>query len=428
MSRERSGSFFKREKKLADGKKVATWWARVTYVDVVTDQRRDRQRRAENRAHAKELMQALVAEYDATGGRSLQHERQTFAELAARYEARYLKPAEYVEGRKVAGVRSLTPAKAAVRALKTYFGVRPLRGITYGNILEYRAVRLKTPTRGDRARHERELKQDPQAKLCVTRTIGAVNRELEKLRHMLNVAQREGWILRSPMQGGDPLISKADERQRERIITREEETKLLAACAGRCAHLRPIIICALDTGMRRGELLKLRWRDVDFDHRVITIQAFNTKTMRERQVSLTARLKLELERLYEMSPKRPDGLVFGISDNVKNSFTSVRHAAGLDDVRFHDLRHTAATRLVGAHIPLSEVGRVLGHTHAQTTFCYVNANLETTRRAAAALDAFHETETAPAQGAGTEATELITLRGRFLCRVVRRVLLVPSLV
>jgi integrase len=61
----------------------------------------------------------------------------------------------------------------------------------------------------------------------------------------------------------------------------------------------------------------------------------------------------------------------------------------LNDLRFHDLRHTAATRLVGAHIPLSEVGRVLGHTQANTTFHYVNANAETAKRAAAALNAFN---------------------------------------
>jgi integrase len=74
---------------------------------------------------------------------------------------------------------------------------------------------------------------------------------------------------------------------------------------------------------------------------------------------------------------------------VKRSFDTVRRAVGLEDVRFHDLRHTAATRLVGANIPLSEVGRVLGHTQANTTYRYVNANLETAKRAAAALDAFN---------------------------------------
>jgi len=62
---------------------------------------------------------------------------------------------------------------------------------------------------------------------------------------------------------------------------------------------------------------------------------------------------------------------------------------GLKDLRFHDLRRTAATCLVGAHVPLSEAGRVLGHTQANTTYHYVNANIETARRAAAALDAFN---------------------------------------
>jgi integrase len=192
------------------------------------------------------------------------------------------------------------------------------------------------------------------------------------------------------MRSGDPLISIADERKRERILTRDEEVRLLAACENRYQkHLRPILICALDTGMRRGEIFSLKWSDVDFEERLLTIRAFNTKTMKERQVSLTTRLAIELEKLWEESPKNTDQLVFGFTNNVKKSFTSIRVKACLPDIRFHDLRHTAATRLVAAHLPLPEVGRVLGHTQANTTYRYVNANIETTRRAAAALDAFN---------------------------------------
>ena len=94
-------------------------------------------------------------------------------------------------------------------------------------------------------------------------------------------------------------------------------------------------------------------------------------------------------RLYEQSTKDPDALVFGIRDNFKKSFNAARGKAGLPDVRLHDLRHTHATRLVAAHIPLGEVGRVLGHTQPSTTYRYVNANYETARRAAAALDSFN---------------------------------------
>ena len=107
--------------------------------------------------------------------------------------------------------------------------------------------------------------------------------------------------------------------------------------------------------MRQGEIFSLRWPDVDLENGLLNIQAFHTKTMKERQVAITTRLKLEFERLRADAPDNPAGLVFGISDNVKRSFTATRSKAGLNDVRFHDLRHTAATRLVGAHIPLSEV-------------------------------------------------------------------------
>jgi integrase len=70
---------------------------------------------------------------------------------------------------------------------------------------------------------------------------------------MLNVAEREGWILWSPFAAGDSLISLADEKKRERILTREEEIKLLAACdTPQRAHLKAIVICALDTGMHRS--------------------------------------------------------------------------------------------------------------------------------------------------------------------------------
>src|ERR1051325_8423763 len=114
---------------------------------------------------------------------------------------------------------------------------------------------------------------------------------------------------------------------------------------------------------------------------------------------MTGRLTRELETLWEESPKDKRQRVFGILNNVKRSFTAARNAAGLPDVRFHDLRHTAATRLVGAHIPLSEVGRVLGHSNPNTTYRYVNANVETARRASAALDAFNAPENEPMQEA-----------------------------
>lgn len=77
--------------------------------------------------------------------------------------------------------------------------------------------------------------------------------------------------------------------------------------------------------------------------------------MKERQVAITTRLALDLERLKANAPNDAEGLVFRIVDNVKRSFRAAKNKAGLKDVRFHDLRHTAATRLVGAHNPLSKL-------------------------------------------------------------------------
>jgi integrase len=347
-------------------------FARITFTDE-NGKRHEEERRANNRTHAKEIIKQLLRELDDHGEQSLDAARMTFSDLSDYYKKYYLKPAEYIDGRKIAGQRSYRSRQTLLKYLKSYFGQCKLRSITHGSIEKYRAERLTTVTvRGSQ------------------RSITSVNRELQLMRRMFNIAQREGWIIKSPFAQSGSLISIADERKRERIITREEEVRLLAACSGKRAHIRPVVICALDTGMRCGEILKLKWADLDFESRIITVRAFNTKTMRERQVAMTTRLTEELQDLYNKSRKEVEDLVFGITDNFKKAFNTARNIARLPDVRFHDLRHTHATRLVAAHISLSEVGRVLGHTQANTTFRYVNANVETAWRAAAVLDEFNK--------------------------------------
>lgn len=363
--------------------------ARVGHTDA-QGERHDVVRVAESRTDAREKIKEILSDLEERGGKTIKASRLTFADLAAHFEEHYLKPAEYVDGRKVDGVRSLVPAQVAVKALKRHFGKRLLQSLSYGDIRSYKAKRLKEPTIHDLARHKRELENNRKAEVRVTRTIATVNRELAKLRRMLNIAQREGWIRKNPFAAGETLISTADEHKRERILTRAEELRLLEACSlPSRTHLRPIVIAAIDTGMRKGELLSLCWRDVNFERGVILIQAFNTKTMKQRELAMTIRLNQELARLYDQGTRDPATRVFGIVDNVKRSWTAARAEAGLQDVRFHDLRHTAATRMVGGHMPLSEVGRVLGHTQANTTYRYVNANTETAKRAAAVLDAFN---------------------------------------
>ncbi len=374
--KSRTGYVFQNEK-------TNKWFARVTYTDR-NGKRRNIQRQVENKSKGNELLKELIHSIENDGASSIEAEKLTFNFLADHYTKHYLTEAKYVNGRKVSGLRSARTVRGYMKTLRDYFGKQKLRTLTYEDLLTFRNKRLNTAT------HQSEQ-----------RSIATVNREMAYLRRLLNIAERNGWINRNPFKCGDALINVADERKRERILSRDEELRLLSACVGRCHHLRPLIIAGLDTGCRLGELLKLRFRDIDFESNLITIQAFNTKTMRERQVSMTIRLKQELEGLFAANPNL-DALVFGIKHHIRTGLKRVCENAKVDGVTFYTLRHTAATRLVSLSIPLAEVGKVLGHTTPNTTYrYYLNPNVETVRRVAAALDSFN------AESEVQEATEMV---------------------
>lgn len=346
-----------------------SWVARVDFTDE-SGKRRVARRYCETKTEANRKRQELVRSIEERGEKAVDGDKLTFKMLAEKYKEARLIPAEYVNQRKVAGVRSLASALYTLNVLVEYFGDRKVRSITHADLESYKRARLKIPTvRGSE------------------RSITSVNRELELLRAILNFAQRQDWISKNPFNSGASLISKADETHRERVMTFEEEDRLLMACeVDSRRHLRPILIAAVDTGMRRGELLKLRWRNVDFTARSIEIEAFNTKTARARAVAMTSRLESELKQLCQNAPKDPEGLVFGIKDNFKNGFAAACKAAGIENLRFHDLRHTAITRMIEAGMQPAEVMRVSGHTTPAMLWRYLNANSDTARRAADALD------------------------------------------
>lgn len=348
-------------------------YARVRYT-AEDGKRKDLWLQAKNKTHAQEIIQDKIKELKEHGEKSVDASRMTFGELADYFEKNFLIPAEYVDGRKIAGRRSVKGLKEQVSLMKSFFNNKLLRSISYGDLWRFKLQRLRTPTKRSEG----------------TRAIASVHRELALLRRILNIAVREQWLLKNPFNFGESLISPADEKKRERILTREEEKRLLDACQQpKCKHLRAIIICALDSGMRQGEILKLKWADVDLESMLITVRAFNTKTMKERTVAITTRLKLELEQLWNSSAKSLDDLVFGYSDNVKNSFTTVREKAKLNDVRFHDLRHTHATRLDDLGFSMAKIAGQLGHTQLQTTLRYVNRDKTAVKQVASALDVFN---------------------------------------
>jgi integrase len=359
----------KREKhyKIKDGKV----YARLTYTDAA-GKRHDLTRRAESITHARELVKQLRRGLDDHGEKTVEGDRVTFRALADVYEKQKLQPARYKGDRKISGRRSYLTPLSYLRTLTAHFGAKRIKSITHADVEKFRNLRLHTPT--DKGRE---------------RSIASVNRELEVLRSMFRFAVRQGWIVRSPFETGDALISKADEVHRDRLLTREEEARLLAACAGRRTHLRPLLVCALDTAMRRGEMFKLKWSDVDLDNRLISVRATTTKTARGRTIGMTSRVAAELRRLWEASLQEADGLVFGVTDTVKTSFASACREAGVENFRLHDCRHTAITRMIQAGMPPMQVMKISGHTQMTTFARYVNVDDHAAKRAASALDAFH---------------------------------------
>lgn len=365
--RHRSGYVYFDERK-------GCWVARTTVTN--DGNRRNLKRHAASKSEAEVQLKALVRQVDDEGKQVADNNLVTFNALADYYEKHYLKAAQYVSGQKVSGLRALARPKELLKHFRSFFGKKKLREITYGDLLTYRDRRFKVLTQYKKQR-----------------TISSWNREAAVLRRIFNIARQQGWLVKNPFHCGDPLIIVSAERRRERILTLEEEARLLEACDHpQRRHLRPLLICLLDTGARKSEMLKLHWRAVCFATRIITIEGMTTKTLKTRRVAMTERMYRELAALSEESPKGPDSQVFGISDNVRNSFKSACKLAGikcggLDGLTIHSLRHTAATRLVKGHLPLEMVGRILGHSQPQTTYRYLTANVETAFQAASILDA-----------------------------------------
>ncbi len=342
--------------------------------------RKDKKVLAKSKSHARELLNKLKQELKTHGQPVLDTYRMTFRDLSKIYSDVKLIPARYEDGRKVAGLRSSAGMKSFVPTLVEYFGRKHLRAIKHSDLEAFRVKRIETPVRCGT-----DEKGEP---IFRPRRMASVHRELALMRAMLHYAEREGWIVKTPFESGTGLISIANETKRDRILTRAEEKRLLGACTGRREHLRPILIAALDTGMRRGELFKLTWSDVDLTASLIHIRATNTKTQTERRVGVTARLRVELEQLRAKQPPNYDGPIFGILNNVKTAFKSLRHDTQLQDFRFHDARHTAITRMIESGLPAAEVMKISGHTQYSTFSRYVNVNEEAARRGAELLTAY----------------------------------------
>jgi hypothetical protein len=218
--------------------------ARLIYRDEHGNKKEIR-RQVENVTEGRKLLKKLERQIELQGPAVVEGEKLLFSELARTYKKEHLIEPVYEDSVRIAGLRSYKDMRRKLDTLVQHFGSRRVASITHGDILRYKLKRLRDPNKRDaRGGIESKVK------------IATVNRELALLRAVLNFAKRRSWIGRNPFELGDSLVSIAAERKRDRTLTREEEARLLVALETPYRrHLRPIVIAALDTGLRKGD----RW-------------------------------------------------------------------------------------------------------------------------------------------------------------------------
>jgi integrase len=195
-----------------------------------------------------------------------------------------------------------------------------------------------------------------------------LNRDLRFLAQILKQAERERYIVRSPFDLGKFFLNEGRERRKPHVLDWKDQEKLLAVARPR---IRMLIILGVETGMRTGEMLHLKWKDIDFLSDLLRVEQSKTPSG-IRSVPLTVLCKSELLRWRNLVGP-------GFSEWVFPSFSDRRHKlqggrkawastlkqAGLPYFPIYYLRHTFASRLTAAGVSTITIAQMLGHSSTQ---------------------------------------------------------------
>ncbi len=213
------------------------------------------------------------------------------------------------------------------------------------------------------------------------RSAATVNRYMASLSLLFSYAVKQlHWISENPCL----FLTKLKENPgRDRILAPEEIDRLLTACRqSRSSYLYPIVLIALTTGARQGEILNLEWTHIDFYNKLALIK--ETKNGRPRSISLSEPVLEELKKLYLVrQPFKPlvfaSKTAFGRID-IKKAWQTALRIAGIEKCRAHDMRHTFATLAAAQGASNLELATAMGHRTLQMLQRYTHLDVQVTKK------------------------------------------------
>jgi integrase len=280
----------------------------------------------------------------------------TLGELAAKYKENFSSQSFY-QGSKHRYIKNFID----------HFGKNTVLGLVrYMDLETYQNQLRAKPTRHGKIRAD-----------------ASVNREMVTLHHLFSKAVQWEMMEQNPFDRGRTLKLK-ENNTRIRYLEEGEIQRLLEECQPK-KHLHRIVTCALHTGMRRGEILSLKWEQI----RNGFIYLEKTKTKERREIPINEDLAEVLKEI-----RREQGLsspyVFTYAKRtiqvIYTGFNAAVKRAGIEDFRFHDLRHTFASHLVMRGASLKEVQELLGHKNIAMTMRYAHLGEDQKRKAVSLLN------------------------------------------
>jgi integrase len=233
------------------------------------------------------------------------------------------------------------------------------------------------------------------------RSVEGIKRDVRLLKAILNRGVRNGEITTNPI-ASVKSAARLEER-RPRVLSFDEEEKLFEELIGAREKLRPLVIVDLNTGLRRGELFDLEWRDLDLSGKVITVRAEIAKSKKYRTIPINDAcyevFKVLRKAASQQHPKptkvfHDTGKLEGVDDLLHRALTDAEIIG--DGLGWHLFRHTFASRLIRCGADIRVVQGIMGHSDIKTTMIYLHADEDAKRDAVSRLSSKKPPTVSPA--------------------------------